>query len=420
MEVIDDLKWRGSINQATDLKGLKETLKKKKINLYLGVDPTAKSIHIGHLIPLTILKRFQKAGNHPIIVIGGGTGMIGDPSGRKSERKLIPEEIFKNNIEHIKKQLSRLFGKNGFGIINNYEWLSKLSLISFLRDFGKLFPVNEMMRKDIIASRLKSGISFTEFTYQIIQAIDFYTLYTKKKVQLQIGGSDQYGNITSGIQLIHKIDGDKARVYGLTAPLLLKPDGTKFGKTAGGTIWLDPKLFSPYQFYQFFYNQPDNEVIKLLKLFTFLDKKTIEKYEQEIKNNPSARKAQKKLAEEVTTFVHGKKAVKEAETISEALFKGKIKKLNVKQISQVFSNVPSFEIPNEKISLLDLLVKDKIIEKSRRRAREDIKNNAISINGEHINEINSTINPDENFEGKFIIIKRGKKKYFLAKIRKDE
>lgn len=416
MDIIEDLKWRGSINQMTDEEGLDQLLKEKKISLYVGVDPTAKSIHIGNLIPLTILKRFQNEGNKPVIVIGGGTGMIGDPSGKASERKLLPKNVFDENVRRITMQMTKLFGKDGFEIVNNYDWLSKLDLISFLRDFGKLFPINIMLKRDVVASRLEVGISFTEFTYQILQAIDFYTLYKQKGVQLQIGGSDQYGNISSGIELIHKMEGAQTKVFGLTVPLLLKSDGTKFGKSAGGAIWLDPDFLSPYEFYQFFFNQSDNDVIKLLKIFTFLNKKQIEELAEQTEKDPGAREAQKKLAEEVTEFVHGKEAVVEAEKISKMLFEGNIKEMTTKQAQAAFAAVPSFEIKNEKINIIDLITKDKVIDKSRRQAREDVANGAIVINGDKVSDPESEIDPDKMFDGKFVVIKRGKKRYFLAKV----
>ncbi|MFT8470701.1 MAG: tyrosine--tRNA ligase [Oenococcus sp.] len=416
MGIIEDLKWRGSINQTTDEAGLTDLLKTKKISLYVGVDPTAKSIHIGNLIPLTILKRFQNAGHRPVIVIGGGTGMIGDPSGKATERQLLPPDVFDENVKRITKQLTRLFGKDGFEIVNNYDWLSKLNLISFLRDFGKLFPINVMLKRDVVASRLEVGISFTEFTYQILQAIDFYTLYKEKDVQLQVGGSDQYGNISSGVELIHKMVGPEAKAFGLTVPLLLKSDGTKFGKSAGGAIWLDPDLLSPYEFYQFLYNQSDTDVIKLLKIFTFLNPDEIDQLAKQVAEAPEERAAQKRLAQEVTAFVHGPEAVQEAEKISQILFTGEVQNLTGKQVAAAFSSVPSITINSGEIPVLDLLTQDNLIEKSKRQAREDLKNGAISINGQKITDVDAVINPADKFEGHFVVIRRGKKKYFLAKV----
>ena len=267
MNIIDDLAWRGAINQATDLDALKKLTEDKQIALYCGTDPTGDSLHIGHLIPFMILKRFQLAGHHPVIIIGGGTGAIGDPSGRKSERQLQTMDQVHHNEEALTAQMKKLFGTENFTIVNNHDWLSKISLLDFLRDYGKLFNINTMLNKEVVASRLEAGISFTEFTYQILQSVDFLHLYRHHDVQLEIGGSDQWGNITAGIDLIHKIEGPETKVYGLTIPLMLKADGTKFGKTAGGAVWLDPKKTSPYEFYQFWINTDDRDAVKFLKYF---------------------------------------------------------------------------------------------------------------------------------------------------------
>ena len=272
-DILEDLKWRGAINQETDEEGLRKYLAEHDDwALYCGTDPTGDSLHIGHLIPFMILKRFQMAGYHPVILIGGVTGAIGDPSGRKTERTLQTAEQVKHNEESLTNQMKKLFGTENFEIRNNAEWLSKLNLIDFLRDYGKLFQVNNMINKDVVASRLENGISFTEFTYQILQAIDFYHLNKDDGVQLQIGGSDQWGNITAGIDLIHKLEGADRPAFGLTIPLMLKADGTKFGKSAGGAVWLDPEKTSPYEFYQFWINQDDRDVVKYLKYFTFLSR----------------------------------------------------------------------------------------------------------------------------------------------------
>ena len=267
MNIIDELKWRGAVNQQTDEEGLYKLVGEKSISLYCGIDPTGDSMHIGHLIPFMILKRFQLAGHHPVIVIGGGTGSIGDPSGRKTERVLQSQETIQHNAECLTAQMKKLFGEDGFTMVNNYDWLSKISLLEFLRDYGKLFNINTMLAKEVVASRLETGISFTEFSYQILQSIDFKMLYDKYNVQLQIGGADQWGNITNGVELLRKTE-DVHDAFGLTIPLMLKADGTKFGKTAGGAVWLDPKKTSPYEFYQFWFNQDDRDVVKYLKYFT--------------------------------------------------------------------------------------------------------------------------------------------------------
>ncbi|WP_283601938.1 tyrosine--tRNA ligase [Ligilactobacillus aviarius] len=417
MDILEDLKWRGAINQETDEEGLRELLNEKKISLYCGTDPTGDSLHIGHLIPFIMLKRFEMAGHHPYILVGGGTGSIGDPSGRKTERQLQTKEQVEHNVQALTEQVTRLFGGSGHvTFVNNFDWLSQFNLLDFLRDYGKEFNVNTMIRKDVVASRLENGISFTEFTYQILQSIDFLTLYRDHDVQLQIGGSDQWGNITAGIDLIHKKEGQDAKVFGLTIPLMLKADGTKFGKTAGGAVWLDPKKTSPYEFYQFWLNQDDRDVVKYLKYFTFLSHDEIDALAEKVKAQPEKREAQRALAREVTTFVHGEDAMHEAEKISEILFSGDIKELTAEQVEQVFGKMPSVEVSREKQNLVIWLV-DNGIEPSRRQAREDVKNGAIRVNGERIQDLEYELDPTAAFDGKYVVIRRGKKKYFLAKVK---
>lgn len=415
--IIDELTWRDAINQQTDADGLRELTEKKSISLYCGVDPTGDSMHIGHLIPFMMMKRFQLAGHHPYIVIGGGTGSIGDPSGRKSERQLQTMEMVQHNVEALSGQMKRLFGEDAnVSMVNNYDWLSKISLLDFLRDYGKLFNINTMLAKDVVASRLDVGISFTEFTYQILQSVDFMHLYKAHDVQLQIGGADQWGNITSGIDMIHKIEGSETEVYGLTIPLMLKADGTKFGKTAGGAIWLDPEKTTPYEFYQFWLNQDDRDVVKYLKYFTFLDEAEINELAKTVETAPEKREAQRSLAEEVTRFVHGQAELEGAQKITEVLFSGDIKALDVKEAEQAFQKAPTVEITAEKKNIVDFLV-DAGIESSKRQAREDVQNGAITINGDRLRETTLEIDPSENFEGKFVIVRRGKKKYFLARVK---
>ena len=415
--IIDELTWRDAINQQTDADGLRELTEKKSISLYCGVDPTGDSMHIGHLIPFMMMKRFQLAGHHPYIVIGGGTGSMGDPSGRKSERQLQTMEMVQHNVEALSGQMKRLFGEDAnVSMVNNYDWLSKISLLDFLRDYGKLFNINTMLAKDVVASRLDVGISFTEFTYQILQSVDFMHLYKAHDVQLQIGGADQWGNITSGIDMIHKIEGSETEVYGLTIPLMLKADGTKFGKTAGGAIWLDPEKTTPYEFYQFWLNQDDRDVVKYLKYFTFLDEAEINELAKTVETAPEKREAQRRLAEEVTRFVHGQAELEGAQKITEVLFSGDIKALDVKEAEQAFQKAPTVEITAEKKNIVDFLV-DAGIESSKRQAREDVQNGAITINGDRLRETTLEIDPSENFEGKFVIVRRGKKKYFLARVK---
>ncbi|MDM8333239.1 tyrosine--tRNA ligase [Limosilactobacillus panis] len=416
MNIIDDLAWRGAINQATDLDALKKLTEDKQIALYCGTDPTGDSLHIGHLIPFMILKRFQLAGHHPVIIIGGGTGAIGDPSGRKSERQLQTMDQVHHNEEALTAQMKKLFGTENFTIVNNHDWLSKISLLDFLRDYGKLFNINTMLNKEVVASRLDAGISFTEFTYQILQSVDFLHLYRHNDVQLQIGGSDQWGNITAGIDLVHKVEGPEAQVYGLTIPLMLKADGTKFGKTAGGAVWLDPKKTSPYEFYQFWINQDDRDVVKYLKYFTFLSKEEIDDLAEKVQKEPWKREAQRRLAEEVTKFVHGEKAVEEAQRITKALFSGDVADLSVEEIEQGFKNMPSVDVENKKENIVIWLT-DNGIEPSRRQARQDISNGAIRINGEKVTDLEAEVDPSAHFDGKFVIVRRGKKHYFLARVK---
>ncbi|MBS4751052.1 tyrosine--tRNA ligase [Granulicatella sp. zg-ZJ] len=420
MSIIQDLAWRGAINQQTDEKGLEELTNKQKIAVYCGVDPTGDSMHIGHLIPFMILRRFQLAGHQPVILIGGATGSIGDPSGRTSERQLQSMETVQKNVEKLTAQMKKLFvtsdeDKSAVKFVNNHDWTKDLSLLDFLRDFGKHFNVNTMLSKDIVASRLETGISFTEFSYQILQSMDFLHLFEHENVQLQIGGADQWGNITAGLELIRKKKGHEAQAYGLTIPLMLKSDGTKFGKTAGGAVWLDPEKTTPYEFYQFWLNQDDRDVIKYLKYFTFLSKEEIETLEHCVETEPHKREAQKRLAEEVTLFVHGEQALKDALKISQALFSGDIKTLNASEIEQGFKNMPTFETTTPNANFAEWLV-DIGIEPSRRQSREDIKNGAITLNGEKITDIDFTITGEYSFEEKFIIIRRGKKHYFLIKL----
>ncbi|MFZ1393392.1 MAG: tyrosine--tRNA ligase, partial [Trichococcus flocculiformis] len=275
MNIIDELEWRGAINQQTDAEGLRKLTEDEQIGLYCGVDPTGDSLHIGHLIPFIVLKRFQLAGHRPVILIGGATGSIGDPSGKSEERVLQSMDQVVENANALTAQMKKLFLSDSSAdirLVNNYDWTKDLTLLDFLRDFGKNFNINTMLAKDIVASRLDTGISFTEFTYQILQSMDFLHLFQNEGVNLQIGGQDQWGNITAGLDLIRKKEGTEAKAFGLTIPLMLKADGTKFGKTAGGAVWLDPKKTTPYEFYQFWVNQDDRDVIKYLKYFTFLSK----------------------------------------------------------------------------------------------------------------------------------------------------
>ncbi|WHY33405.1 tyrosine--tRNA ligase [Cytobacillus firmus] len=418
MSLIKDLQWRGIVYQQTDEEGIQNTLGKEKISLYCGVDPTADSMHIGHLLPFLTLRRFQKEGHRPIVLVGGATGLIGDPSGKSEERKLQTLETVQHNVDCIKGQLKRIFdfeSENGAIMVNNYDWAGSMDIVTFLRDFGKHVGVNYMLAKDTISSRLETGISFTEFTYTILQAMDFLHLFENHNCKMQIGGSDQWGNITTGLELIRKMAPEGSKAYGLTIPLVTKADGTKFGKTESGAIWLDPEKTSPYEFYQFWINTADADVIKYLKFFTFLSREEIENLEKAVQEEPHLRKAQKALAEEMTRLIHGNEALEQAIKITAALFSGDIKNLSASEIKQGFKDVPSYEhSEGEELGIVDLLVAAKI-SPSKRQAREDVTNGAVSVNGERVTELDYTLTDKDKIEGQFTVIRRGKKKYFLIK-----
>jgi tyrosyl-tRNA synthetase len=417
--IIDELTWRDAINQQTDAEGLREYVENNKISLYCGVDPTGDSMHIGHLIPFMMLKRFQNFGHHPHILIGGATGTIGDPSGRTSERQLQTMEQVQHNVDCLTNQMKKLFfdedNEQQLTMVNNYDWTHELTLLDFLRDYGKNFNINTMLAKDIVSSRLETGISFTEFTYQILQSMDFLHLFRHNDVRLQVGGADQWGNITAGLDLIRKKEGSEAKAFGLTIPLMLKADGTKFGKTAGGAIWLDPEKTSPYEFYQFWLNQDDRDVVKYLKFFTFLTQEEINALAEKVETEPHKREAQKTLASEMTLFVHGEEALNDALTITAALFSGDVKQLTSHQIEDGFKNMPSATIGKEEMNIVDWLVETKI-EPSKRQAREDVTNGAISINGDKVKEVDALITPELSIDDKFIIVRKGKKKYTLVNL----
>ncbi|HDK9258770.1 TPA: tyrosine--tRNA ligase [Staphylococcus aureus] len=413
--LIEDLKWRGLIYQQTDEQGIEDLLNKEQVTLYCGADPTADSLHIGHLLPFLTLRRFQEHGHRPIVLIGGGTGMIGDPSGKSEERVLQTEEQVDKNIEGISKQMHNIFEfgtDHGAVLVNNRDWLGQISLISFLRDYGKHVGVNYMLGKDSIQSRLEHGISYTEFTYTILQAIDFGHLNRELNCKIQVGGSDQWGNITSGIELMRRMYG-QTDAYGLTIPLVTKSDGKKFGKSESGAVWLDAEKTSPYEFYQFWINQSDEDVIKFLKYFTFLGKEEIDRLEQSKNEAPHLREAQKTLAEEVTKFIHGEDALNDAIRISQALFSGDLKSLSAKELKDGFKDVPQVTLSNDTTNIVEVLIETGI-SPSKRQAREDVNNGAIYINGERQQEVNYALAPEDKIDGEFTIIRRGKKKYFMV------
>lgn len=417
-KLIEDLQWRGLLYQQTDAEGMEKLLNEEKVSLYVGVDPTADSMHIGHIVPLLTLRRFQQAGHRPILLVGGATGMIGDPSGRSEERNLLTEEQIARNVAGLKSQMERIFefGEDGNGaqLVNNFDWVGKMSVIDFLRDYGKLINVNYMLAKDTIASRLDTGISFTEFSYTLIQGLDFNHLYDHYDVRIQVGGSDQWGNITTGLEVIRKTHDDNAKAFGITIPLVTKADGTKFGKTAGGAVWLDAEKTTPYEFYQFWINSADADVVKYLKIFTFLSREEIEALEVSVQEEPHLRKAQKALAEEMTRLIHGDEALETAKRITDALFSGDLKALSASEMKNAFKDVPSTELPKEDKNIVDVLVEANI-SSSKRQAREDVTNGAISINGEKITDLDYVVDSKDRLEDEFAIIRRGKKKYHMVK-----
>lgn len=421
MHILEDLKNRGLIYQNTDEEALRKRLD-KPTTLYCGFDPTADSLHIGSLLPILVLRRFQLAGHHPIALVGGGTGLIGDPSGKINERTLNPQETVEEWSSKIKDQLARFLdfdrSDNPAILANNYDWLGSLNVIEFLRDIGKNFSVGTMLAKESVEARMSRGISFTEFSYMILQSYDFMKLNELYDCELQIGGRDQWGNITSGTDLIRRMSvEDVKQVHGLTMPLVTKSDGTKFGKTESGTIWLDAEKTSPYKFYQFWLNVDDRDVDQYLKYFTFLSIEEIRALEEEVATQPEKRNAQRVLAREVTELVHGREARERAEKISQALFTGGLENLSGAEVEEGFSDVPSTTIHDREILLVDLLVQVGAVS-SKRQARESIESGAIYINGVRHTETTSVVAQLDTLDDTYLVIRRGKKNYFLAEIAK--
>jgi len=419
MHILDDLKARGLVYQTTDEEALYKRLE-TPIVLYCGFDPTADSLHIGHLLPVLMLRRFQLAGHRPIALVGGGTGLIGDPSGKTAERTLNPTEVVKQWSDRLKEQLSQFLDFEGVPnpavIINNYDWLGSLNLIEFLRDIGKNFSLGAMLAKESVEKRMERGISFTEFSYQILQSYDFLKLNELYGCEMQIGGSDQWGNITAGIDLIRRMHvGEEKQIHGLTVPLVTKSDGTKFGKTEGGAVWLDPAKTSPYKFYQFWINTDDRDVVKYLKYFTFLSHEEIEALAQEVETQPEKRNAQRMLAKEVTELVHGVEARERAEKISQALFTGGVANLSAQEVEEGFSDVPSAEVGDLTMPLVDALIQVGAVT-SKRQAREAIESGAVYINGQRQTDTTLTLEQLDKIEDRFIVVRRGKKNYYLIKL----
>lgn len=411
MTVFEDLKWRGLVNDVTS-QDVEDAINKGGLKFYIGVDPTGDSMHIGHYCTvIAIAKRLMDAGHTPILIAGGGTGLIGDPK-PNVERPMISKEKVKNNIDCIKKQISKLLGKE-ITIVNNADWLCDMNAIDFLRDYGKHFNINYMLAKDTVKRRLDIGITYTEFSYMILQSIDFLKMYEKYGVTLQVGGQDQWGNITAGLELIRKIHGVDVKCYGFTVPLITRADGTKFGKSESGeALWLDINKTSSYAFYQYLINTEDSKVIDYLKKLTFLSKEEIEKLEVSLNEHPEEREAQKALAREIITFLHGEEEYNKALNISESLFSDKIWNLSSEEIISSIKDVPRFDV-EDNTNLIDLLVNEKIVS-SKREAREMITGNAISINGKKETNLEKVITKSDAIEGKVLLIKKGKKNYFLG------
>ena len=408
MTVFEDLKWRGLIKDISSPE-LEEKLNKGGMTFYIGTDPTADSLHVGHLSSFLISKRLKDAGHHPILLVGGGTGMIGDPR-PTTERAMITKEQVSKNIEGLKEQVEKLFG---FEVVNNYDWIKDINVLDFLRDYGKYFNINYMLDKDIIKRRLDTGITYTEFSYMILQALDFKYLHEHKNVNLQCAGSDQWGNITAGIDLIRKSTGDE--VYGFTMPLVTDSQGRKFGKSEGNALWLDKEKTSSYELYQFFVNVEDCMVIDYLKIYTFLSKEEIEELEIKHKEHPELREAHKALAREIITFLHGKEEYDKAVDLAEHLFNNKFNDLSKKDIEELFKNVNIKEVEANQ-NIVDFII-NLGIAKSKREAREFIEAGAISINGEKVINIETIIDKTMFIENTYIVVRRGKKNYYIGKIK---
>lgn len=412
-DVLDDLEYRGLIYQVSNRESLSKKLGSERVILYSGFDPTADSLHIGHLLPVLTLRRFQLAGHMPIALVGGGTGLIGDPSGRSTERSLNGPDTVALWTDRLKNQLSRFLDfdaqPNVAKLISNYDWLGPLDLISFLRDVGKHFTVNYMLAKDSVDSRLAQGISFTEFSYMIMQAYDYHKLHAEHGCSLQIGGSDQWGNITAGLDLIGKMGGGDA--FGMTMPLVTKSDGKKFGKSESGAVWLDRNKTTAYQFYQFWINTDDADVIRFLKYFTFLSRQEIEALEEELKANPEQRAAQKTLAREVTRIVHGEGAVETAEKVTQSLFSGDVSQLGEDELVEAMQDMASAAVEEaDEVPLIDLLVASGLAP-SKRQARQDIESGAVYVNGQKQAGLDTVVGRDQRLFGKYVVLRRGKKNY---------
>lgn len=426
MNFVEELRWRGMIQEI--MPGTEEQLQKELTAGYVGIDPTADSLHIGHLVGVMMLKHLQRAGHKPIALIGGATGMIGDPSMKSSERNLLDEETLRKNQEGIKKQLSKFLdfdsdSTNAAELVNNYDWMKDYTFLDFIRDIGKHLTVNYMMAKDSVKKRLssesKEGMSFTEFSYQLMQGYDFLHLFREKNCRLQMGGSDQWGNITTGSELIRRVTGGEA--FALVCPLITKADGGKFGKTESGNVWLDSRYTSPYKFYQFWLNVSDDDAIKYIKIFTDLSKEEIDALIAKQKNAPHLRTLQRRLAEEVTTMVHSREELEAAIEASSILFGRStaetLRNINEETFLQVFEGVPQFTISKEKLSggikAVDLLTEDAQVFPSKSEMRKTVQSGGVMINKEKVESFDQVIDDNSLISNKYLLAQRGKKNYFL-------
>jgi len=405
MKLYDELVWRGLIKDVSNEEEIRRLLDEESVTFYWGTDPSGDSLHIGHLSSLLLAKRLKDAGHHPILLVGGATGLIGDPK-PNAERAMIPVSEVEENYQALKKQIEGLFG---YEMVNNYDWSKEINFVEFLRDYGKYFPVNYMLDKDIVRRRLETGITYAEFSYMIMQALDFLWLYENKNCILQVEGSDQWGNITAGIDLIRRRLGKEA--YGFTMPLIETQSGEKFGKSEGNALWIDKNKTSSYELYQYLLNMEDSMIGHYLRVFTFLSKTEIEALEKETLNNPGERIAQKALAKELITFLHGEEEYKKAVHISEVLFSGNIKELTVDEVMVGFKDIPSFKF--EEGPIIDILVNHGIAS-SKREAREFLGNGSITVNGEKISDENLIIDKSKAIDKKIVVIRKGKKHYHLG------
>jgi tyrosyl-tRNA synthetase len=421
MDLLDDLRWRGLAYQWTGEDALSARLRTGPITLYLGIDPSASSLHIGHLVGLMTLRRFQRAGHRPIALAGGGTGMIGDPSGRSDERNLLSEEELAANVEAIRAQIARFLDFEGGGalLLNNADWLGKLGYIEFLRDVGKHFSVNAMLAKESVRARLASeaGISYTEFSYMLMQAYDFVHLYDTDGCELQVGGSDQFGNISAGVDLGRRMRA--VQLFGLTWPLVTRSDGAKMGKTAEGAVWLDPDRTSPYAFYQWFIHVPDADAVRFLKIYTDLPREKIEDIETLVAKEPQKRAAQRTLARELTLLVHGEEGLRAAERASEALFGGDLEGLSASELLEIFADVPSKEVPRARLD--SLTAGDALIEgglaKSKSEARRLIEGGGASVGSRRIADPDEQLGAGDLASGEIMVLRAGKSRFALLRFR---